>query len=98
MAYCYFELKDYNSSLELNKAYLDSTKNSQRLIGLYNSIVCCRMLSNYSHEKFYSEMYKQEAKKTSDKAHCFFSTIQLVLCKLGGNKVKEAKAILEVRL
>lgn len=96
MSFCFFELKDYNSALELNKAFIEVTKGEQRLVGFFNTIVCCRRLLNHSHENFYSELYIQEARKLRSRTHDFFSTVQLILCKLCLGKLAEAKKIADV--
>ena len=96
MSYCYFELKNYNAALELSKAYMEATEGAKRLVGLYNATVCCRVLRNQAHEAFYCQLYRSEAKKVGDKAHMFFSAIQMVLCRLGAHQKAEAQLVMEV--
>lgn len=96
LAYCLFEMKNYNPALELNKRLIDSNDNTYRLISLFNIIICCRSLRATTHEKYFIKQYIKEAEREGQSQHIFFSLAQRLIFYVTHQNGRKSDEILDV--
>ena len=95
LAFCLFETKNFNSSLELNKRLLNYPNITHQFISQFNTIVCCRSLRSVSHEKFFIKQYLSLARKLNENQHIFFALAHKLIFYITNFRSRKSDEILE---
>lgn len=95
LSYCFFKLKNYNSSFEILKEFLENSEQNFKGIVFFNIIICLRKLKNITVEKFYLKEYYNFTMIMNCIENHFFSTIHFFLFFLKKKQFLKAKKILD---